>query len=36
MHALSKITIRGYRSCLHTELQLHDFAPIVGYNNADL
>ena len=34
MHALSKLTIRNYRSCRATELQLHSFTPIVGYNNA--
>lgn len=34
MHSLSSISIRNFRSCLATKLQLHDFTPIVGYNNA--
>jgi len=34
MHALSDLAIRNYRSCRVTDLQLHAFTPIVGYNNA--
>jgi len=34
MHALTKLTICNFRSCRATELLLHDFTPIVGYNNA--
>jgi putative ATP-dependent endonuclease of OLD family len=34
MHCLSILKVRNFRSCLSTDLQLHDFTPIVGYNNA--
>lgn len=34
MHAISNIAILNYRSCRSTELHLHEFTPIVGYNNA--
>lgn len=34
MHSISFVSIRNFRSCLSTDLQLHAFTPIVGYNNA--
>jgi len=34
MHKLEEIHISNFRSCINTILQLNDFTPIVGYNNA--
>lgn len=34
MHKLEEIHISNFRSCINTKLQLNDFTPIVGYNNA--
>ncbi|WP_411845730.1 AAA family ATPase [Roseibacillus persicicus] len=34
MHSLTHLKIVNFRSCLTTELNINDFTPIVGYNNA--
>lgn len=34
MHAISSIRIQNFRSCRRTQVTLHDFTAIVGYNNA--
>lgn len=34
MHKLSRVTIRNYKSCKETNIQLQNYAIMVGYNNA--
>ncbi len=34
MHSLTFIKITNFRSCLATDLNINEFTPIVGYNNA--
>ncbi|WP_018126159.1 ATP-dependent nuclease [Desulfovibrio oxyclinae] len=34
MHKITQITIRNYKSCQEVTVDLDDFTPLVGYNNA--
>lgn len=34
MHSISRAVIRNFRSCAEVEVDLADFTPLVGYNNA--
>lgn len=33
-HKLSEIVVTNFRSCIHTELKLSGYTPLIGYNNA--